>query len=46
MLTSAAELKALVEDCDHGVYVLPNYSTMLEVRDTLAVAGGKGRFWE
>ena len=40
------ELKALVEEADHGVYILPNYSTMLEVRDTLAVAGGKGRFWE
>ena len=46
VLGSAAELKTLVEESDRSVYVLPNYSTMLEVRDTLAVAGGKGRFWE
>jgi len=46
MLASVAELKAMVEESDEGVYVLPNYSTMLEVRDALAVAGGKRRFWE
>lgn len=46
VLGSVTELKTMIEEADHGVYVLPNYSTMLEVRDALAVAGGKRRFWE
>ena len=39
-------LTDLIRKADLPVYVLPNYTAMLEIRDRLAALSGRGRFWE
>ena len=43
---SADALAEAVKTAGRDVYVLPNYTSMLTVRDKLSVLAGKGRFWE
>ena len=40
------ELAEAVEHSDKPVCVLPNYTSMLSVRDKLSVLAGGGKFWE
>ena len=44
--SSADELAEAVKEAGRPVYVLPNYTSMLTVRDKLSSLAGKGRFWE
>ena len=46
VLDTADALAETVRASSLPVYVLPNYTSMLEVRDKLAGLGGRGRFWE
>ena len=43
--TTDALAKA-VETAGRDVYVLPNYTSMLTVRDKLSTLAGGSRFWE
>ena len=43
---TADQLVSAVRALAVPVYVLPNYTSMLVVRDKLAAAGGGGKFWE
>ena len=43
---SADELGDAVKAAGKPVYVLPNYTAMLTVRDKLSVLAGGGKFWE
>ena len=43
---TADELVAAVRGLSVPVYILPNYTSMLVVRDKLAAASGGGKFWE
>ena len=39
-------LAEAVKSAGKPVVVLPNYTSMLAVRDKLSAMAGKGRFWE
>ena len=43
---SCTELLDLISGSEAPVYILPNYTSMLELRDALAKRCGKRRFWE
>ena len=43
---TADALAEAVRTAGRDVYVLPNYTSMLTVRDKLSALAGKGRFWE
>ena len=43
---TADDLAAAVQNAGKPVVVLPNYTSMLTVRDKLSALAGGGRFWE
>ena len=43
---TADELGQAVKNAGKRVYVLPNYTAMLTVRDKLSSLAGGGKFWE
>lgn len=43
---TADDLAAAVQKAGKPVVVLPNYTSMLTVRDKLSALAGGGRFWE